>query len=56
MQGEPGEGLTWHMSPPPYFTEPNFVDAFLYCLVKAKLAYALNTINLLSIFTMNLLL
>ena len=43
-------------SPPPYFTEPNFVYIFLYVLVKAKLAYNKNYMHLICIFRINLLL
>ena len=40
----------------PYFTEPNFIYGFLYALVKPKLVCGFNAIDLLSIFTINLLL
>ena len=52
--GGGGVGHTQH-TPLPHFTEPSFFT-FLYVSVKAKLAYAFTTIDLLSVFTMNLLL
>ena len=48
-------GGTCGAPPPPISPNPNLLT-FWYALVKDKLAYAFNTINLLSIFTINLLL